>query len=209
MTIDFELLHKPFPKNEVKTRPGGGGKVLDFITARHVMNRLDNACGPENWRDEYAPSLTGEGVQCTIYIRIDGEWVGKSDVGTESNTEEDKGAYSDALKRAAVRWGIARELHKDGLSNLAKQSQPSELDEVVWTRDRKRVTKLRDLASEHWTDDDGKPMAYPHVHTRIAILIGSELRPVTLDAFMDMMEHECKLDPKEMMDAIEGYKAKE
>jgi hypothetical protein len=113
MTIDFAALKAPIPASLIKQRPGRGSGKFSYITSRVVMDRLDTVCGPENWRDEYAPSLAGDGVQCTIYIRVDGEWIGKSDVGSESNIEEEKGAYSDALKRAAVKWGIARELYGD------------------------------------------------------------------------------------------------
>lgn len=37
--------------------------------------------------------------------------MGKQDVGTESNTEAVKGESSDSFKRAAVLWGIGRELY--------------------------------------------------------------------------------------------------
>jgi len=77
------------------------------------MNRLDQAVGPENWRDDFRELSSGN-VMCTIFVRVDGEWIGKSDIGTESDVEEDKGAFSDAFKRAGVKWGIARELYKEG-----------------------------------------------------------------------------------------------
>jgi len=111
--INWQDLAAPIPDNEVKTRPGRGRSgVLSYITSRVVMNRLDRVVGPNNWRDEYTE--TSRGVVCTLYIRIDGEWVGKSDIGVDSNVEEDKGAYSDAMKRAAVKWGIGRELYQEG-----------------------------------------------------------------------------------------------
>ena len=126
MTINFEALQAPIQKHLVKQRVGRGNQKFDYITSRVVMDRLDTVCGPANWRNEFSPSLAGEGVQCTIYIRIDGEWVGKSDVGSESNIEEEKGAYSDALKRAAVHWGIARELYGDlPVAQTPEPRQPS------------------------------------------------------------------------------------
>jgi hypothetical protein len=97
----------------VKTKPGRGGGTFSYITARTVMNRLDQAVGPENWRDDFRELSSGN-VMCTIFVRVDGEWIGKSDIGTESDVEEDKGAFSDAFKRAGVKWGIARELYKEG-----------------------------------------------------------------------------------------------
>lgn len=38
-------------------------------------------------------------------------WVYKSDCGSESNTEKEKGEASDSFKRACVNWGIGRELY--------------------------------------------------------------------------------------------------
>ena len=111
--IDFKALAAPIPQNRVKTKPGRGGGTFSYITARTVMNRLDQAVGPENWRDDFRELSSGN-VMCTIFIRVDGEWIGKSDIGTESDVEEDKGAFSDAFKRAGVKWGIARELYKEG-----------------------------------------------------------------------------------------------
>ena len=38
-------------------------------------------------------------------------WVWKSDCGSESNIEAQKGEASDAFKRACFNWGIGRELY--------------------------------------------------------------------------------------------------
>jgi len=121
--IDFKALAAPIDKGDVKFKPGKGGKQQAFITARVVMNRLDAVVGPQNWRDEYA-TVPG-GVVCTICLRIDGEWVGKSDVGDAGDIEPVKAMYSDALKRAAVKWGIGRELYNDGTAFEDEQSTPA------------------------------------------------------------------------------------
>jgi hypothetical protein len=47
----FKALAAPFAKGEVKSRPQGGTR-LSYITARSVMNRLDEVLGPENWWDK-------------------------------------------------------------------------------------------------------------------------------------------------------------
>lgn len=89
------------------------GVVAFYISSRDVMDRLDAVLGPENWRDDYEMVMQGV-MKCALYLRINGEWVGKSDVGTGNieNPESGwKGAASDALKRAAVKWGIGRYLY--------------------------------------------------------------------------------------------------
>jgi hypothetical protein len=130
-TIDFEALAKPIPREDVKQRQGPKNKMLSYITARVVMNRLDQIAGPANWRDEYE-TLPDGAVRCALYLRIEGEWVGKSDVGVPSDIEPVKGAYSEAFKRAAVKWGIGRELYNEGTAfedddaaPPARQPQPT------------------------------------------------------------------------------------
>jgi hypothetical protein len=77
------------------------------------MDRLDTVCGPENWQDRYEETPRGR-VICTLSINVDGHWVNKSDGAGNTDVEGDKGAVSDALKRAAVKWGIARYLYSLG-----------------------------------------------------------------------------------------------
>ena len=39
------------------------------------------------------------------------QWLEREDVGTESNTEKEKGLASDSFKRACFNWGIGEELY--------------------------------------------------------------------------------------------------
>jgi hypothetical protein len=84
--------------------------ALAYIDARAVMDRLDSVCGPENWTDAYTETPKGRLI-CTLSINIGGQWVSKSDGAGDTDVEGDKGAISDALKRAAVKWGIGRYLY--------------------------------------------------------------------------------------------------
>ena len=47
-------------------------------------------------------------LYCTVSIWDEkkGIWVSKQDVGTESNTEKEKGQASDSFKRACFNWGM-------------------------------------------------------------------------------------------------------
>ena len=80
-----------------------------YVDSRQVQDKLDDVCGPENWTDDY--SMVGNLLICRIGIKINGQWVYKSDTGSESNMEADKGHVSDAFKRCAVKWGIGRFLY--------------------------------------------------------------------------------------------------
>ena len=85
--------------------------LLLYKDARVDMKILDEVFGPMNWKRTH--QLIGDRLYCTIevYDPETGEWVAKQDVGTESNTEPEKGQASDAFKRAGFNWGIGRELY--------------------------------------------------------------------------------------------------
>lgn len=112
--MDLEKLKAPFPPDQVHWRVGSTmrdkskGMALAYIDARNVMERLDEACGPENWQCRYphADSKTC----CEIGINLDG-WVWKADGAGDTDVEGSKGAFSDSFKRAAVKWGIGRYLY--------------------------------------------------------------------------------------------------
>lgn len=86
----------------------GYATILAYKDARVDMNRLDEVCGL-NWQKDY--KLIDGKLFCGIGIREKGEWIWRWDVGTESNTEKEKGQASDAFKRAGFNWGIGRELY--------------------------------------------------------------------------------------------------
>lgn len=85
--------------------------LLLYKDARVDMKILDELYGPMNWKRSH--QLIGDRLYCTIEVRDPqtGEWIAKQDVGTESNTEPEKGQASDAFKRAGFNWGIGRELY--------------------------------------------------------------------------------------------------
>lgn len=101
-------LKNPLEPRLVKFRPGGG-KQLAYIDARDVMKRLDDVMGAENWQDKYIP-VEG-GFICELSLRIEGEWITKSNGANNTKIEPVKGGISGALKRAAVNWGLGRYLY--------------------------------------------------------------------------------------------------
>ena len=88
-----------------------GATILLYKDARVDMNILDETVGAMNWQRGH--SVVDCNLYCTISIwdETKGQWVSKSDVGTESNTEKEKGQASDSFKRAGFNWGIGRELY--------------------------------------------------------------------------------------------------
>ena len=106
----LEQLKKPFPVDAISWRIGQKNKdktkakMLCYIDARDVMDRLDEVCDTD-WSDSYT-EVNGR-VVCTI--TIDGK--SRSDGAGDTDIEGEKGAISDAFKRAAVKWGIGRYLY--------------------------------------------------------------------------------------------------
>ena len=88
-----------------------GTTVILYKDARVDMNILDETVGAMNWQREH--SVVNGNLYCTISIwdEVKEQWISKSDVGTESNTEKEKGQASDSFKRAGFNWGIGRELY--------------------------------------------------------------------------------------------------
>ena len=90
-------------------KQGKGLTLLLYKDGRTDMNILDETVGAENWQREHYECKGN--MYCKVGIFCDGQWVWKSDCGTESNTEAEKGEASDSFKRACVNWGIGRELY--------------------------------------------------------------------------------------------------
>jgi hypothetical protein len=114
----FDELCRPFAAEEIEWRVGSvtkdktKGMALAYMDARAVMDRLDAVCGPDGWQCNYTPGVNGS-IVCNIGIKMpDGSWIWKADGAGATDVEGEKGMLSDALKRAAVRWGVGRYLYE-------------------------------------------------------------------------------------------------
>jgi hypothetical protein len=120
----FDQLSAPFAPEQIEWRVGSTNKdktkgmALAYIDARTVMDRLDTVCGAVGWQCSYTPGVNGS-IICNIGIKFEdprlvsaNEWVWKADGAGATDFEGEKGALSDAFKRAAVRWGVGRYLYE-------------------------------------------------------------------------------------------------
>src|SRR5258708_34678038 len=119
--VDWEAmgaaLRAPLRPERVEWRPQGKTgahkrvQLLPYIDARDVQDRLDAAAGAGGWAFALTP-LSVEGGELRVALgTLTVHGVSRSDVGTASQWEPSKGCASDALKRAAVQFGIARYLY--------------------------------------------------------------------------------------------------
>ena len=155
MTFDISKLMAPFDPAAVHfraqslTRDGKKAMALAYLDARDVMDRLDNVCGPANWQTEYFETAKGRLI-CRLSINIDGAWITKSDGAGDTDVEGEKGAISDALKRAAVSWGIGRYLYRLGAIWVPCESYEKNGKHYWkrWTVDPWKVARMPEAQAE-------------------------------------------------------------
>ena len=124
-SMNLARLSEPFDEEDIEWRVSRAGvgsdggiycNVLCYCTARAIMRRLDEVCGPGNWKNEamtvHNIPPTHIAMQVGISIRIDNEWVTKWDVSEPTKVEPIKGGFSGAMKRAGAQWGIGRYLYQ-------------------------------------------------------------------------------------------------
>lgn len=123
---EIQLLQAPFRANEIQWRKGrvsaDGSKAqaLPCVSPRSVQARLDEALGAQNWSNRFVEVVADDkliAIRCALAVYIDGKWVEKEDAAPIEPNEAPsvnsiKAAYADAMKRAAVQWGVARYLYK-------------------------------------------------------------------------------------------------
>jgi hypothetical protein len=120
--MKLQDLKKEIPfKWRVQSANQYGASCVAYIDARQVQDLLDEVCGPGFWQCKYSEHKGN--LFCSIGIDTndgtdDPIWVWKSDCGTESQVEKQKGEASDAFKRAAVMWGIGRFLYSKTIVKL-------------------------------------------------------------------------------------------
>jgi hypothetical protein len=107
-------LTAPILPNEVEWRiqsQTSTGKliVVPYINNRCVMTRFDAAFGADNWTSEFREIANG--FLCRLTVSINDRQVYREDGASKTNIEPEKGGISDAMKRAAVQFGLGRCLY--------------------------------------------------------------------------------------------------
>jgi hypothetical protein len=158
----YLALKRPFDYKRISWRVGAtkkddkgtpvSGIALAYIDARDVMQRLDDVFGL-NWQCRYTHA--DKKTICEIGVLIDNTWVWRANGAGDSDIEAEKGATSDAFKRAAVLFGIGRYLYElpnvwcplkvhgksaslDGAPSLPKWATPEGFDEIMNKRKEQR-----------------------------------------------------------------------
>lgn len=151
--MNLQDLSKPTPLESIDWRvqsisAKGFATILGYKDARYDMNVLDSVLGPNNWKKEFA--VIAGNLFCGVSLWCDekNQWVTKWDVGTESNTEKEKGQASDAFKRACFNLGIGRDLYD--LPRIQVFLKPNEFTKVK--ANNKEIGRATfDLQMPKWT----------------------------------------------------------
>jgi hypothetical protein len=163
-------LAAPFDEKEVKFKPqavkGNRALALAYVDVRAIMDRLDQVLGVENWQDHYQ-LLPDNSVMCRLRLRIGGRWITKMDVGGPSEQPDGgdrlKAAFSDALKRAAVKFGIGRYLYR--LPQQWAEYDPSKKQFV--SRPRLPEWAQSSKSPRAPKSEGGLPASGPELHRRL------------------------------------------
>ncbi|MEZ5422969.1 MAG: Rad52/Rad22 family DNA repair protein [Pyrinomonadaceae bacterium] len=126
--VDFSAtlqgLHETVDPTLIRRRAGmrdrnGHTQMVEYVEWHTVADILDQKA--PNWQHEIRDIRSvGDIMTVTVAITIDG--VTREGIGTGRATSETgiKKAEHDALKRAAVKFGIARELYKKEFDEIAE-----------------------------------------------------------------------------------------
>lgn len=133
--MDLRLLGAPFPVGQLRWRVVNAGqeedgtiwcRVIPYVDARVIMERFDEVCGIDGWQTRAEGSehhlrvgigVRTDRVELTAAGRLESEWIWKWDgtgrmIATDRRSAEDagKGDHTNAFKRAAIQFGVTRDL---------------------------------------------------------------------------------------------------
>lgn len=140
-----------------------GVQLLLYKDSRCDKRILDETFGILGWKDRYE-EIKGN-LFCVISIWDDEkkQWVDKSDCGTESFSEKEKGEASDAFKRAGFNVGIGRELYTrifyfanvptkkndKGKFELTNKFEKFSVSEIVTNSETEKIEKIKIVDSKN------------------------------------------------------------
>lgn len=137
--------------SEIECRVGGTDKqtkasgklgILLYIDSRCVTKYLDEHFGCLNWQTEFY-EVNGQIMgKLGIWDESKSQWIWKSDTGSESNIEAEKGLISDCYKRLLSRWGVTELYSSPQIYVDEKIAKYLKVKEIEYDEDERIITKL-------------------------------------------------------------------
>lgn len=207
-------LRRPFTVAAIKFRvlqgKDGRANCAAYIDARLAAERLNAVC-PHLWEEPSYTPVQG-GMRCDL--RVDG--LTRSDVGWSKGTGNDmdlKALYSDAFKRAAVKFGVGVSLY--ALPRLVVTASAGQVKE--WTKNDKTQYFLQPAGEQHlrgiyakWLESTGvqafgEPLDHGDVHQEPEAVVtpgGGTFTPSISAARADAIKEKIKLERADGLDAV-------
>lgn len=131
-------------KWKVKITKGDFAVCVPYINARQVTQRLNEVLGIDGWSDVLIETA-GDALICELTIDVGDKKITRSNVGMPSEYAKEKGKASDALKRAASKFGIGEYLYNMQPVKLQKISKNGKI--YAATSDGKALMTGEELSS--------------------------------------------------------------
>ena len=188
---NLEDLKQELPyKWRVQSAKYGKANCVCYIDARDCQDLLDKVVGVENWQSIFYDE--GGLLFCKIGIKIEeDEWVWKSDTGSESNIEKDKGHVSDAFKRACVSWGIGRFLYRLPVKVLKAKAHINKKEYPLNEKTGKLIFDRQVLTD--YINGLGKPSVVGKITMNVRVL-ENLLKGISLGKIKEVKESMTKYD---------------
>lgn len=152
------LLRKPFEGNQISTFPRNAGSKagLSYIGHAALTDRLLQADPNWTWEPVADPAsiglpMAGNGVEMWIRLTIDGTTrYGYGDAPGKKGGDAIKEAIGDALRNAAMRFGVALDLwHKGGdLYQSEPEPEPKQVETITPAQVDELVAELKSGGSD-------------------------------------------------------------
>jgi len=155
------------PPNEIKSRPGRGGQLVNYVEVGYVVETLNRAFGFD-WDFEVVQhTFLSEASEVCVLGRLTvraGEYTiikqqfGGSDVKTLRNSQtpvslsdDFKAAASDALKKCASLLGIAHDVYRGEVA--APGGNGGGATETKTVPAKRKAPAKKPAGTGHWIDD--------------------------------------------------------
>ena len=177
----YPFLRRPFTpaaiKFKVQATWKGGALIVAYIDARLAAGRLNHVI-PHKWSTDYGIGPGG------LVCRRAGDGITRGGIGSD---DVGKGLYSDALKRAAVHFGVAESLYvlpKMTLNEGQLLKGKEFKGKTTYVLTPMGVTHCREVY-EHWLESTGK-QAFGEPLDHGDVLYEEVEEPVTEPSPMDL-----------------------
>lgn len=155
ITMNRELLEKPFAPQQIKQRQGNYGHILDYVEGHAVIARLNQAFDG-NWTYELVDHrILEETGEVLVLGRLATEGITKMAFGSKRITRDKetksiislgddlKAASTDALKKTASLLGVGLYLYADSRPKKTERGHPKVQDDRTTESSFARELMLR------------------------------------------------------------------